>query len=346
MSRGHGAYRSRAALATLAALTAVSALGACSGDNDPPAPSGARLAECQPAAPSGTFEYDDARGRKVTLDEVPSTVVAQSSVAAGLWDAGYEVDGIYGEVDQEDPAVAYQMGNVDLDDLDVIGRRWGEFDVDQYAAMKPDLIVDYTFDNERLWYVPREQARQVEELAPSVAVNGEPRTIDTAIQVFVDLAERLGADTRCNEELNADRKDYEEALAAVAESEKDLEVLVASASESSLWVVNPDFLPETGTLRRAGVDLMDPKGGEPAMFHEYRWPRAVDYADADVILMDARTPSGVVERMKGIDAWTELPAVKAGQVYKWYAAAPYSYKEYAEIFAELAENLRRSRPVD
>lgn len=344
--RRYGARRAPIAVAT--AFTAALALGACSGDTDP----GARddstddtLAECQSAAPTGGFTYDDARGTELALDEVPTTVVAQNSIAAALWDAGYQVDGIYGELG-DDPASAYQRGNVDLTAMTRLGSTWGEFDVDAYAAMEPDLLLDFSFGGE-LWYVPGKLEKQIADRAPILGLNGQPTTIDEAIELFVDLAGRLGADPTCDESVQDAKADYEEALADITAAERDLKVLVASGSDTSFWVVNPAALPETGTLEAAGVDLIAPEDvPEGDVFKELSWEKAADYADADVILMDVRNTDAVKEKMEGIDTWANLPAVKAGQVYEWYAGAPYSYQAYAEIFGDLADRLEEAQPLD
>lgn len=275
---------------------------------------------------------------------MPTTVVAQNAIAAALWDAGYKVDGIYGELG-DDPASTYQRGNVDLAELTTIGKTWGEFDVDAYAAMEPDLLVDFSFGGE-LWYVPSKLEKQIKDRAPILGLNGQPKDIDEAIELFVDLAAKLGADTTCNEELLDAKADYEEALAAITANEKDLKVLVASGSDTSFWVVNPAALPETGSLEAAGVDLITAEGAkEGEVFTELSWEQAADFADADVILMDVRNTDAVRKKMETIDTWANLPAVEAGQVYGWYAGAPYSYEEYADIWGDLAEQLAGAKAL-
>ncbi|MBS4753029.1 ABC transporter substrate-binding protein [Nocardioides sp. zg-ZUI104] len=330
-------------------LVAAAALTACGeGDTGPGAQGGKgddKVAECQSAKPAGGFEHTDVRGEKVALDEVPTTVVAQSSVAAALWDAGYRVDGVYGEL-ADDPASTYQRGNLDLDEVTQLGGTWGSFDVDAYAQMEPDLLVDYSFDGETLWYVPTKQAEQIGKLAPMVGVDGQPKDIDEAIGIFTDLATKLGVDTKCSEELNEAKDDYAEALAEVKENAGGLKVLIASASDTSFYVVNPDLLPETGTMKEAGVDLIAPKEGKPDIFHELSFEKVSDYAEADVVLLDARNTDAVKKKLETVDTWANLPAVKAGQVYSWYAAAPYSYAEYAEIWSDLADALKKSKPLD
>lgn len=348
--RRYGRLTGRAPIAAIATLSALAALTACSGDTDPDAKDASddTLAECQPADPPGTFSYTDGRGEKVDLDEVPTTVVAQSSLAAALWDAGYQVDGIFGEVSDEPLPGDRQLGDVDIEGMEVLGKTFGEFDTDAYARMQPDLLLDYSFDGETLWYVPAKQSKQVYDLAPAIGVNGAPESIDDAIDVFVDLATKLGADTTCNEDLTTDKAEYADALSGITEASKDeeLEVVVASPTDASLYVVNPTKLPETRTLSEAGVNLVVPEGKGVDIFEEYSWEKASDYANADVILLDGRTTDDMLAKLATIDTWANLPAVKAGQVYTWYAGAPYSYHSYAGIFGELEDQLEDAEPLD
>lgn len=337
-----------AAAAAAVALTLVACGGGgTSGDGDLAESGETSAAATETAAvPAGGFEYEDARGQTVSLEAVPTTVVAQSSVAAALWDAGYRVAGVYGELTPVDGELSYQAGDIDLDEVAVLGHTWGEFDVEDYGLMGPDLLIDYTFDGTSLWYVPAEQAEQIFALAPSLGVPGNYTDTTGAIETFVDLAVRLGADPD-SQELADDKAAYEAALDAVADvaAASGLKVVVVSADTDSLYVANPEYLPELATLRGAGLDLIDPKGGDPNVFHQFSWEQASDYAEADVILFDARTYDAVATDLAGIPTWASLPAVQAGQVYPWYAAAPYSYKAYAGIYQEVADELAAARKL-
>jgi len=254
--------RRRAPIVAATALVALAALSACSGDTDPTAKDDEKdnLAECQSATPSGTFDYTDGRGEKVALDTIPTTVVAQSSVAAALWDAGYHVDGIYGEVPDKPLETDRQLGSLDTKDMKVIGKTYGQFDTDAYAQLQPDLLVDYTFDGKGLWYIPGKQSKQVLKLAPSIGVSGTPKSIDEAIAGFVDLAGKLGADTTCNEAVVQGKENYQKALDEIGAAVKDkpLDVLVTSVTPEDFYPVNPGTLPETRTLADAGVTFMEP----------------------------------------------------------------------------------------
>ncbi|MBN0048177.1 hypothetical protein JS756_29520 [Streptomyces actuosus] len=44
-----------------------------------------------------------------------------------------------------------------------LGDEWGRFDIGQYAALRPDVLVSTMFDDAgTLWYVPEEQLRSRE----------------------------------------------------------------------------------------------------------------------------------------------------------------------------------------
>ncbi|WP_170323558.1 ABC transporter substrate-binding protein [Cryptosporangium phraense] len=301
------------------------------------------------AAPAGPFEFKDARGKTVTIEKTPTTVVAQSSVAAALWDAGFQVKGAYGELTPDAGGkLSFQAGNLDLKKVDVIGKTYGEFDTEKYALLDPQLLIDYTYDAKALWYVPQAQADRVEKLAPTLAVPGNYQTTDEAIQTFVDLAGKLGADTG-SDALKTAKTRYDTALkdiSAVAKT-SGLKVAIMSPGKDSLYVVKPAMVPEGNTLKAQGLDLMDATGKskDTDVFAQQSWEEAPTYKDADVILVDARTYEGSKADLAKVATWANLPAVKAGQVYPWYAAAPYSYASYAKIYAELAADLKAAKKL-
>lgn len=339
--------RSRRALAAAAALAPALGLAACGdtvsdvwADGSDDAAGGSAAATV--SAPAEPFIYRDARGVTVTLEQQPEVVVAQSSVAAALWDVGYQVDGVYGELD--DPT-GYQTGSLDLARTTVLGRTFGEFDVAGYRALRPDLLVDLTTDQSTLSYLPPEQADDVLAVAPAVAVPGVGfADTDAAVDAVLELADELGADTD-SAEVQRDRAAYDDALDDVAAlAAPDLQVLVVTRDADTLYVADPAFFPELGSLAAAGVQLVRPEG-ESAAFHALDWEQAAKFAAADVILYDGRERPGVAEQVEQLEAWRALPAVQAGQVYPWYTGAPYSYRAYTAVFRGVAGWLAEARPV-
>ncbi|GIF26944.1 iron complex transport system substrate-binding protein [Actinoplanes tereljensis] len=319
------------------AVTVSLALTACGGDDS--------VEPAASAAASGPFEYKDALGKDIKLDKAPTTVVAQSSVAAALWDAGFQVKGAYGELKPDAAGkLSYQAGSLDLSKVTVIGSTYGEFDTEKYALLNPQLLVDYTFDNKALWYVPAAQSEKILSLAPGLAVPGNYKTTDEAIATFVDLAGKLGADTAA---ATAAKTEYDSALKAVGESAKTsgLKVAIMSPGTDSLYVADPVQLPEGNTLKNQGLDVISPTNPKNEVFAQFSWEKAVEFKDADVILVDARTYDAAKADLAKVPTWANLPAVKAGQVYPWYAAAPYSYQSYAKIYTELAGELKSAKKL-
>lgn len=304
--------------------------------------------KASPAA--GPFEYTDHRGETVKLDQVPDSVVAQSSVAAALWDAGYKVDGVYGELGEVDGHLNYQAGSIDVDETTVLGKTYGDFNLEQFAALRPDLLIDFSMDGKTLWYVPEELKGQITELASTIGIKGQGiKNTDEAIESFVDLAADLGADTD-SAELAAAKEDYEEALAEikqVAAEKTDLDILLVSRTPELMYAAHPTNFPEIQTLEKLGLDFVEVNPDETygGFFEELSWEQAGKY-DADVIIVDARETDDVARQVDKLPVWQNLPAVKAGQVYEWKTAAPYSYAQYAPIFHDVATWLKDAEPVD
>ena len=87
-----------------------------------------------------------------------------------------------------------------------------------------------------------------------------------------------------------------------------------------------------------------PAGGkETDYFTEISYEELDKYA-GDVIFDDARSPA-VQAAADKVALWKSLPAVKAGQVHDWLAAAPYSYLANAPIFAAFADAIATARKV-
>lgn len=313
----------------LGALAALSACGSDPRERDGAAP-----------APAHTVTWTDARGEKVKISPATKTVVAQSSAAAALLDAGYRVAGAYGELTPTNGTLGYQAGRLDTAELTVIGRKYGQFNMEEYAAMAPDLLIDMCYDNKTLWYVPKADVEQVEQLAPTLAIQTLDKDLPGMIGQFMRLSKDLGGDTS-GAKVQEAKSDYQKALAAVrsaAEANPKVRVVAMSSSDTNVYFVDPDQVPDVSYLRELGATVPEIKAQPRMTFRTESWERAADHP-ADVILYDARVPKPTNA------AWSNLPAVKAGQVHPWYAAAPYSYRSYAEVYRAYAKAIRKARVV-
>ncbi|WP_156759098.1 ABC transporter substrate-binding protein [Microbacterium karelineae] len=307
-----------------AAVLGVLAVSACSSDTEPSEPAGSDR--------SHPFSYTDARGTAVSLDRTPEVVVAQTSVAAALWDNGYQAAGVFGEL--PDP-LDYQAGDIDPSQMTVLGTTWGEFSVEEYAALGPDLLIDMTFDLETLWYAGEVEG-QITEVAPTIGMQLTGLSVTEQIEAFVDLAERLGAEPDIAEA----KAEFEAAggrVAEASEGDPELVVLALSVTEDGAWFANPAQHPDLAHLADLGVEFAEVTPDESGVWEQVSLENLGKH-HADVLLVDARDASGL-DAIRDMEIWRNLPAVVAGQQYAWYPAAPYSYESYANIIGEYADHL-------
>lgn len=321
-------------------------LAACGTSTAPGKGSSGRASGSGSAAAAG-LRWTDARGRTVRLTKRPTRVVAQSSAAATLLDNGFHVRGVYGELGKVDGKLSYQAGSLDPATFTTLGTTYGQFDVEKYAALRPDLLIDLSFDDKTLWYVPQNVTKQVESLAPTIAVKMTGYELPQIIDEFLRLSAQLGADTK-SAQLTAAKSSYDAAVAAVRTAAADkpgLRVVAVSREQRSAYFADAARHPDLAQLKSLGVHFptMTTKPGE--YFEQISWEQIGRYP-ADVVIYDAREAAAVTAAVRKIRTWTELPAVRAGQVYPWYPAAPYSYRAYGPLYQDVANWLRRARVLD
>ncbi|GAA4517836.1 MULTISPECIES: ABC transporter substrate-binding protein [Nonomuraea] len=326
----------RGFLAAAAGLAAAVTLAACGGAGGTAA---APEASSAPAAQPWTFTDD--RGKKVDLDKTPSKVVAQVGAAAALWDFGVRPVGVFGPHKLQDGSKDPQVGNVDITKVTGLGNVWDEFNVEQYIALQPDLLVSSMYENGTLWYVPEKSKDTIEQVAPTVGVMLTGKTATEVIGTYEKLAASLGADMAGVPEAKARMEAATKELAAL----KDLKILMMSGGADQMWVVNPPEYADIRHLMDNGLDIVVPgKVDEGGFFQTLSWENADTY-DADVILYDTRTQALKPEEMMKKPTFAELPAVKAGQLYPWRAEAPFSYQGYADFLEELVANLKKANKL-
>lgn len=143
-------------------LTAFGALGigslatACGG-----APSGSE-------SKGGSWSFEDDRGTTVQTDGRPEAIVAFVGTAAVLHDYGIECVGVFGPTKGEDGEADVQAGDLDVDKVTVLGNAWGEFSIEEYAALEPDVLISSMYEEDTLWYVPEESEEEILSIAPSI----------------------------------------------------------------------------------------------------------------------------------------------------------------------------------
>ncbi|MEU4794337.1 ABC transporter substrate-binding protein [Streptomyces sp. NPDC023327] len=337
----------RGILAAGGALGLTAVLAACGNDKkdgDTKADGG--------AAKSGPWSFKDDRGKTAERDKTPKNIVAFTGVAAALFDYGIECKGVFGPTKTGDGKPDVQAGDMDISKLTIIGNEWGQFSVEKYASLAPDVLISTMFDAKgTLWYVPEENAGKVDKLAPSVGISVYDRQMTQPLQRILALAESLGADVKADKVAKAKKRfeDASERLRKVAKAHKDIKVLVGSASQELFYVSGSDLSADLEYFKALGVNLVEPpekaKKASGGWFENLSWEN-VDQYHADIIMMDNRTSAiqpDVLDKSK--PTWKKLPAVKAGQVIPRVTEPIFSYDKCAPILEDLADAIEKAKKL-
>ncbi|MFF7328633.1 ABC transporter substrate-binding protein [Streptomyces sp. NPDC008150] len=336
----------RGVLAAAGATGLGAALAACGGNDDNTAGSGSTA-----AAGSGSWTFKDDRGTAVRAGHVPSDIVAFVGVAAALHDYGVGVKGVFGPTTTKDGKADVQAGDMDVSKLTVLGNAWGQFNIEKYAALAPDLLVSTMFDDRgTLWYVPEESKKKILAVgAPTVGLSVYDRQLTEPLQRMLALADSLGGDVT-SAPVTAAKKRFEDAAArlrAAAKAKPDIKVLAGSAADTIFYVSGTDLSVDLEYFKALGVNFVEPtdkdKTASGGWYESLSWENADKYP-ADVIMMDNRTsavqPADITE-----GTWKKLPAVRAGQVVARNPEPILSYDKCAPLLEDLAKAIEDARKV-
>ncbi|MFC4005392.1 ABC transporter substrate-binding protein [Prauserella oleivorans] len=289
-----------------------------------------------------TWSYTDDRGRKLDGPR-PQRIVAQVTAAAALWEFGVRPIGIFGPSKlpngQKDP----QVGNVDVNRVQSLGNVWGEFNYDRYVSLNPDLLVSVMYLRNELWYVPEEQAGQIEKVAPTIGVNLAGVSMPDGIEKFRTLAQKLGGDVDAPSVTQAkqawDRADAE--FGATVSATRGKKLMLASATQDGMYVGNAQGFPSSKHLADKGLTFVEPAApGDGNYWEQLSWENAGKY-QADAILLDSRFGNLQPRDLTAFPTWQQLPAVKAGNVFAWNPETPFSYRAATEQLNRLARDLKQ-----
>ncbi|GGZ79065.1 ABC transporter substrate-binding protein [Streptomyces echinoruber] len=336
----------RGVLAAGGALGLGAVLAAC-GDGEKSDGAGGGTA----AAGSGPWSFRDDRGQTAKADRVPSRIVAFVGVAAALHDYGVRVQGVFGPTKTKDGTADVQAGDLDVGKVTVLGNAWGQFSIEKYAALRPDLLVSTMFDGAgTLWYVPEESKKKILAVgAPTVGISVYDRQLPVPLQRMLKLAESLGGNVT-SEKVEQAKKRFEDAAArlrAAAKARPDIRVMVGSASQDLFYVSGTNLSVDLEYFKALGVNFVEPpesakkRGG--GWYESLSWEN-VDKYPADIIMMDNRSsaiqPADITRA-----TWKRLPAVEAGQVIARNPEPILSYDKCAPLLESLAEALEKAKKV-
>jgi iron complex transport system substrate-binding protein len=297
----------------------------------------------------GAWSFTDDRKKKIELEAAPKRMVAYVGTAAALHDfgAGDSIVGVFGPTKKKNGEPDVLAGDLNVKKLKIIGNAYGEFDIEKYAKLRPQLLVTNMYVQDALWYVPDESKSKILKLAPSLALKTAEVSMLDGIKRFSELAEALGADVNAKKVTDAKAR-FEAAAEKVRKAAKasgGLKVMAAAGSPDLLYVSSPTANSDLRYFKELGVDIIVPKKiNKQGFFEELSWENADKYK-TDLIMLDNRTQSLQPSALKSKPSWSDLPAVKAGQVTTWDAEPRFSYTGAAPRLEELAKAIEGAKKV-
>ncbi len=294
------------------------------------------------------WSFVDDRGKKVVADKRPQRIIAYVGTAAALYDLGLgdRIVGVFGPTRLKDGKPDQQAGNLDISRVTILGNAWGEFDIEKYASLRPDLLVTNMYEKNSLWFVPDDSKQKILKLAPCIALNTAHVSLPKPMHRYLQLAQELGADLSAKAVTQAKSR-YEAAvtaLRAAAGGNRQIKVLAGSASRDLFYVSDPRVYADLSYFRDLGVDFVVPNKVTGGFFENLSWEQANKYP-ADLIMLDDRTAGLQPKDLKSNPTWTSLPAVRAGQITPWLSEPRFSYAGLAPRIELLAKAVRSAHKV-
>jgi iron complex transport system substrate-binding protein len=311
-------------------------LSACGGGNEGTA-----------AAAKGGWSFTDDRGQRATAPSRPKHVVAYVGTAAALHDFGVgdQIVGVFGPTKLKDGRPDPLAGSLDVTTVTIIGNAYGEFNIEKYASLHPDLLVTSMFEPPALWFVPDESKRKILALAPSLGFKSAKVLLPEPIKRHEQLAAALGANTQAAQAAAKTRFDKAvQSLRAAVAANRGITVLAGSGSPDLFYVSDPRVYTDLGYFRSLGVDFVIPNKVTGGFFENLSWENADKY-QADVILLDNRTAALQPKDLTAKPTWSKLPAVRAGQVTPWLSEPRFSYAGCAPLVESVAAAVRDAKKV-
>jgi len=284
----------------------------------------------------------DGRGITVTRDAMPANVIAQTISGASLWDFRVKVKGIYGDTVRADGTQDPQSGDIDLDEVEVLGNWASGLDLEAVIATKADLYVDVgRAEDGALWSLTPDVEASLLEICPTFSIKVYGTSTIDSIARFEELAASLGGDldSPANIEARQAFTETETAFKAAIAAKPDLKVVMLTGDPTTnALFVNPAAGDIGLYALECGLGLIVPENPDPAYLEWYEgasWEEVGKYP-ADLILFDSRTDPAT---FADDPIWSSLPAVQAGQVGIWHSTFPYSYQKLNVVLEEMTARI-------
>ena len=298
---------------------------------------------------TGEWSFTDDKGVTVTLPSRPQRLVIDVNAAAPLWDFGVRPVAVFGWLATASGDFGEAGGNIDPEQVEIIGEGEATIDVEALVGLQPDLIVTLTFapdDPLDYWSLAADgPLEQVQQVAPIIAISGVQRA-DLAAARFAELAAALGADLE-SAEVVADNGRWlaaEDALKTEIAAKPGISAIFAAASADIIYVANPAVAGDIQYFRELGLTIPDveinPENGD---YWEYVSTEEIGKYQTDTLFSSYRGLP--VDEFIAIPTVATLPAVAAGQVYIWNQDVIMSYRGLAGIVEDLTEAITAAEIV-
>ncbi|RLL66511.1 ABC transporter substrate-binding protein [Streptomyces sp. Z26] len=297
---------------------------------------------------SGPWTFTDDRGKKLKADKRPERIVAYVSTAAALHDYGVECAGIFGPSEPVDGKPNPQLGALSPDGLTSLGTAFGDFNIEKYAELRPDLLVSNMFPPPDLWFVPAESSKKIARLAPTAGISFAHASLLEPLKKYEELAASLGADLQAAKVTAAKERfrRAERTLRDAAKAKRGLKVLAMTGDAEQMYVAVPDSYVDLHYFKDLGVEFVEGKKSDKWGFWEFlSWENADKY-HADLLLLDNRTAAPSEKDLAEHPVWAGLPAVKAGQTLPWAMEERCSHLGWAPVVEGLAAALGKAKRLD
>ncbi|WP_156463482.1 ABC transporter substrate-binding protein [Curtobacterium sp. Leaf183] len=297
------------------------------------------------AAAGGAWSYEDATGTTVKVDHTPKRVVVLNDIAISFVQYGLRPVGTFGQLTMASDA---RFKGLDTDGITQLGKAYGDIDLEQLAALKPDLVVTSVYPTDEqgtldpkapgYGFKDKAQEKQIAAIAPIVQVKWGGKGLDV-IKDISGLAESLGAKEST---VAAAEKRFDSAKdeLTAATKRQDLRVVSMYADGDGAYVTRPADEPTLQMYRDFGVDLVTPK---PKGYYWgiYSWENAGQIS-GDVLLLSQQGYQ--VADLEKQPTFADNTALQAGQVHSWTFPA-LDYASQAQYMTQLAGWLDDSKKL-
>ncbi|KAK1181559.1 ABC transporter substrate-binding protein [Streptomyces sp. NBS 14/10] len=296
----------------------------------------------------GAWSFTDDRKTKIDLGGRPERIVAYIGSAAALYDFGIDdqIVGVFGPTKLKNGKPDVQAGDIDVDKVTILGSAWGQFNVEKYASLNPQLLITNMYDPGALFYVPDDSKNKILALAPSAALTTGRVSMVEPIKRYAELAAALGADLNAKKVTDAKAR-FEAAAETLRKTvkSKKIKVMACSASADLFYVSSPSVNADLIYFRELGVDFVVPqKTDKGGYFESLSWENADKYG-ADLLFLDNRTATLQPKDLTAKPTWSKLPAVKAGQIVPWSSEPRFSYAGAAPHIEALTKAIQDAKKV-